>query len=183
MKICRPFKNASVLSITNGFSQEHQANDFSCKFGEFLVAVCNSKVLSIVGIESDMDEPDMGSLSNGYGIRLQSTEDPTITYTYWHCQGIFGLKKGDIILQGQVVAMGGNSGFVLSNGELVEVDRKLIAPFPGTHLHWSMGKNNPDGTYTALDPSKLISWEISINYSIIDTISLFLKSIFNFLKK
>lgn len=182
IKLSKPFKGASALSITQGYSESHKANDFQGKFGEFIVSPFNAKVASIIGIESDMDEPDAGSLSNGYGIRLISTEDPTLSCTYWHCQSVFPYKKGDIVLQGQVVSMMGNSGFVKSNGVYVEVDRRLIPPYPGTHVHWSMGQMIGQN-YVPLDPSKLISWDIPVCPNLMETLNLFFLSISNFLKK
>ena len=180
MKISRPFKNASVLSITQGFHKDHQANDFGGKFGEFLVAPFNGKVLNITGIESDQDTPDEGSLSNGYGIRIQSTEDPTLSCTYWHCQPIFLHKKGDIVLMGQIIAMMGNSGFVLGGGTIILDENKLKPPYPGTHLHWSMGQQIGQ-TYVPIDPSTKIDWQIPIKYNLIEIISLYLKIISKFL--
>ena len=180
MKISRPFKNATKLSITQGFSDSHRANDFGGKFGEFLVAPFNAKVLNITGLESDQDTPDMGTLSSGYGIRVQSIEDPTLTCTYWHCQAVFPVKKGDIVLMGQIIAMMGNSGFVLSNGNIVLEPDKLKPPYPGTHLHWSMGRQVGQ-EYTHLDPSTLIDWNIPINYNIMEIIGLYIKIISKFL--
>jgi len=180
LKISKPFRNCTPQSLTQGFSQSHQAVDFAGKYGEFLVAICNSKILNTItaeNIESTGEE-----LRRGYGIRLQSVENPAVSYTYWHCLAFFPVKIGDTVLQGQPVAQMGNSGFVLSNGKYVEIDIRTIPPYPGTHLHWSMGTNNSDGTYTPLDPSKLIDWSIEIKYSIIDTIKAFLQSISNFLK-
>lgn len=182
MKLSKPFKNATPQSITQGFKlKDHEANDFGGKFGEFLVAPFNAKVINVVGNEIDMDTPDAGSLEHGYGIRLQSIEDPTYSCTYWHCQILFPVKKGDTVLMGQVVAMMGNSGFVLSNGQIVAVDRKLIPPFPGTHLHWSFGRQV--GTeYTPLDPSQFIDWTIPINYSLAETLNLFVLSFMSLFK-
>lgn len=177
IKISKPFRSATYSSITQGFKpKEHEANDFAGKYGEFLVAPFNAKVINVVGIENDpRDFPD-GSLEFGYGIRLQSVEDPTITSSYWHCQSTFPYKKGDYVTQGTVVAMMGNSGFVMAGGEIVETDMKLKFPYKGTHVHWSMGQQ-VGKDYTALDPSQLIEWSKPINYSLLDTINLFLMSI------
>lgn len=183
IKLLKPFKGATTLSITQGFHEEHKANDFAGKFGTFLVAPFNCKILSIIGIESDQDEPDVGSLRNGYGIRMQSVEDPSISCVYWHCQGVFPRKVGDYVQAGQVVAMMGNSGFVLSDGKYVEVDVRLVPPYKGTHLHYSMSQRTSDGVDNVIDPSRFIDWSIPIKYNILEVASLFLKSIFNYLKK
>ena len=181
MKILKPFKSATKASITQGFHSAHLANDFGGKFGEFLVAPFNAKVASITGIESDADTPDWGSLTNGYGIRLISMEDPTLSCTYWHCQPVFPYKKEYYVDAGKVVAMMGNSGFVVAGGGIVEVDRKLIPPYPGTHVHWSMGTQVGD-QYTHLDPSTLIDWTTPVNYSFLETAYLFVLSLTNYLK-
>lgn len=180
IKISKPFRKASQLSITQGFSNSHQANDFGGKYGEFLVAVCDSKVVNVVtatNIETSGDE-----LRRGYGIRLQSITNPGFSYTFWHCQPFFPVEIGDIVMQGQPVAMMGNSGFVLSNGKVVEIDIRTIPPYPGTHVHWSAGVTVNDA-YTPLDPSALIDWSITVNYNALTAINIILRKILNFLGK
>jgi murein DD-endopeptidase MepM/ murein hydrolase activator NlpD len=160
LKICKPYKGATPSSITQGFHPAHQAVDMGGKYGQFLLSPFNARVLTIVkgeGLSTDTDP-----LRGGYGVRLQSTEDPTLAMVYWHCLPFFPVSVGDIVLQGQPVAQMGNSGFVLSGGKYVEIDIRTIPPFPGTHVHWTMGRNNADGTYTPLDPSTLIDWTIPV---------------------
>ena len=182
MKICKPYKEAKYSHITNGFSQEHNANDFAYNYGTFLVAPFNCKIVNIVGIEREQDPHDFGSLENGYGVRLQSTEDPTISLTYWHCLAVFPVKKGDYVGMGQVVAQMGNSGFVMAGDKYVEINRRIKHPFPGTHTHITMGQE-VNGVYSHWDYSEKIDWKIEINYSIIEAIRSLLQSIFNFLNK
>ena len=178
-KISKPFKKCTPQSLTQGFSESHRANDFGGKYGEFLVAVCNSIVVGITtanNIETSGEE-----LRRGFGIRLQSIEYPTLSYTYWHCQPFFPLNIGDIVLQGQPVAMMGNSGFVLSNGNPVEISIRTIPPYPGTHVHWSMGQQIGQD-YIPLDPLSLIDWDIPINSDVITTVKIILIKILSFIK-
>ena len=180
MTIVKPFKNAKPTDITQGFSDSHQANDFASTYGTFLCAPFNAKVLNIVtasNIETTGEE-----LRRGFGIRIQSIEDPTISMTFWHCLPFFACEIGDTVLQGQPIGQMGNSGFVLSGGVYVEVDIRSLPPYPGTHTHISMGQNI-GGVYSPWDYSKVISWDIPINYSVIDTVSFLLKKLASFLNK
>ena len=181
MKISRPYKECLPSHLTQGFTKGgHEANDFGYKYGTFLVSPFNAKVLNIITAQNiDITGEE---LRRGYGIRLQSIEDPTLSCTYWHCQPFFPVEIGDTILQGQIVAMMGNSGFVESNGVYVEIDMRTIPPFKGTHVHWSMGQQIGD-TYFSLDPSLWIDWSIPINYNVFQAASIILKKIFSFLNK
>lgn len=179
LKYCRPFKNAKPNSITQGFHQDHQANDFAGSYGEFLVAPWNAKVLNVRSPEKLDGLID--DLQNGCGIRLQSIEDPTITISYWHCISAgFLVSKGDIVTQGQPVAQMGNTGFVMAGNEIITTDIKLIPPYKGTHVHISMGKTVGDN-YTALDYSSFIDWLIPVNYDWFTAVKVVLQKISNLL--
>src|SRR3990167_4609156 len=159
IKCSKPTKNYKPSNITQGFHPEHKAVDIGGKYGEFIVAPFNSKVASVVGAE--VISPDLNYLRGGYGVRLISTEDPTISMVFWHCLGVFPIKKGDIVIQGQPIAQMGNSGFVMSGGKYVEIDIRNKPPYPGTHTHVSMGQET-NGVYTHLDYSKLIDLSIPV---------------------
>ena len=180
MKICKPFKNATKASITQGFHSEHLANDFAGKYGEFLVSPFNGKVVNIIGAETLDGSQDL--LRNGCGIKIQSAEDPSMSISYWHTLQIFPVKKGDVVLMGQPVAQLGNTGFVLANGKYVEIDIRTLPPYPGTHVHITYGKVKEDGTYENLDYSSFIDWDIPIKYDLITAIMATLQSIKNILK-
>lgn len=182
--MCKPFKSATPQSMSQGFSQQHQANDFYSFFGDFLVAPFNGKIVNIRGVESvnDIVVGDNLFLEGGCGIKIQSTEDPSITFSYWHCQDAFPVNRGDIVIQGQPIACEGNTGFVTSGTTFVPIDTRLVPPFPGTHTHITMGKTDINGVYTVMDYSKFISWDIPIKYDTINTIKLLIIKIQNFLK-
>jgi murein DD-endopeptidase MepM/ murein hydrolase activator NlpD len=170
MKLCKPYREANINQITQGYSSDHKAWDFAYKYGTFIVAMENCTVESIITAENI----DQGwELERGYGILLRSIANPEVKYSYWHCQSQFNVKKGDIVLQGQVVAMMGNSGFCMSNGKIVLKEDKLKYPYPGTHLHLSAPKSTLDR----------IDWNIPIEIDMITVIQGFLRSIINFLKK
>ena len=180
IKVCRPYKNATLQKMAQGFSTSHQANDFASFYGDWLVAPFNAQVASVVSAGPLSASTD--DLRRGYGMRLVSTEDPTVSISYWHCLPFFPVKKDDTVVQGQPVAQMGNSGFVLSGGSYVEVDIRTIPPYPGTHVHISMGQQSGD-TYTALDMSKLIDFNIPIKYDVLTAIRSVLQKIINLLNK
>ena len=160
-----PFKGCKLNNLTQGFKlKDHEANDWYSTYGTPLVAPFNCKIVNIVtttNIESTGAE-----LSRGYGVRIQSTEDPIISMTMWHCMPFFPVSIGDAVFQGGVIAFMGNSGFVLSGGEIVPIDIRTVPPYKGTHAHISLGQNNADGTYTPLDYSQYIDFLIPINYDL-----------------
>lgn len=183
MRLCKPFKSATKQSITQGFWDQHQANDFASFYGDFLVSPFNGKIVNIRGVESanDVISGDNSFLEGGCGIKVQSAEDPTITFSYWHTQDAFPVNRGDIVIQGQPIAMMGNTGFVMSGTTIVPIDIRLKPPYPGTHTHITMGKTDSNGTYTVMDYSSTIDWSILINYNAIATIKALIQKIQNFL--
>lgn len=181
IKISKPFKGATPQSITQGFKpKEHEANDWVAPYGTFLVAPFNARVLVIRGVQqaSDVVVGDNGFLEGGCGIRLQSIEDPTFSLTYWHCQEVFPVSVGDVVMQGQPVAQLGNTGFVMSNGIVVPYDIRTKPPFPGAHTHISCGTQTKN-----MDYSTLIDYSIPINYDAVAVINALIKKIMEFLKK
>ena len=181
MKICKPYRECQQWHLTQGFKPDHLANDWGYKYGTFLVAPFNAKVLSIVG--ADKIGTDTSYLRGGYGIRIQSIEDPTLSMVYWHTLPVFPISVGDIVLIGQPICQMGNSGFVLSAEGYVEVNIRTLPPYPGTHTHVTIGHNNSDGTYTPLDFSKLIDWSIPIKYDLLTSIMSVLNRIAYLFKK
>lgn len=114
---------------------------------------------------------------------MQSVADPTLSAVYWHTQDVFPVEVGDYVNQGQPVAMEGNTGFVISNGVVVPYDIRLKPPFPGTHVHYTMGYTKADGSYEALDPSKYIDYSIPVSFDLKATIQNLINKIQSFLKK
>ena len=168
--LCPPYKGAKLSDITQGYSDSHRAYDWASDYGTFLVAMENCIVENIMTAENW----DTGwELERGYGILLRSITNPEVKYSYWHCLPRFSVNIGEIVIRGQVIAMMGNTGFVLSNGKVVLMADKLRPSYPGSHVHLSC----PQDTIDRID------WSIPINFDIITVISLTLKQILNFLKK
>lgn len=177
MKLCKPFKTATPKSITQGYSPSHLANDFTSAYGTFLVSPFNGKVNVITGAETITTNSNPSfELKRGNGIRIVSIEDPTISVMYWHTLPFFPVKVGDTVLQGQVIAMMGNSGYVESNGIVVPYELRDNAPYLGTHVHITIGTATEYWDY-----SKLIDWNIEIKYDIITTIKSIIQNMSNFL--
>ena len=194
MKYAKPFQNCKPTDLTQGFfPKQHEANDWKAPYGTFICAPFNAKVANIVGVEKDEIEKVDGSLNytaQGCGIRLISTEDPTISISYWHCTSAgFTVNKGDIVLQGQPIAQVGNTGMVYGNGtfytaEEREVEYKAsinVFPKKGVHAHISMGQL-VNGVYTSLDYSKLIDWSIPVKFNAFFYVMMLINKIKNLLK-
>jgi hypothetical protein len=178
IKICKPFKGYNKNLITQGFSLTHKAVDFTSSWGTFLVAPFNCKITGIV------DGGKLGETSyieGGCGVRMVSVEDPKISVLYWHCLSIFPVNVGEIVWQGKPVAQMGNTGYVLSNGNYVPIDKRFIFPFLGTHCHCTMNINGSeqDGL---VDITKYIDENIEIKYDLKTTISSIISKIINIIK-
>jgi murein DD-endopeptidase MepM/ murein hydrolase activator NlpD len=174
MIICKPFKSATLNSITQGYSAEHEAIDFTAPYGTFLVA---PRKCVVQNIRSGVDWGNKNEIELGYGIMLRDFSDTRVGYGYWHCLGQFPVEIGQIVEQGQIVAQMGNSGYVLSGGKYVPVDMRYIPPFAGTHVHYSMSIDNQ-----LCNPLKYIDWDIPIIYSPLEAIQNILIKIGNLLK-
>ena len=157
--LTKPFKTATTLKITQGFSQEHQAVDFASFRGDWLVAPFNCKIATIRGIQELNDVTDTSFLSGGCGVRMQSIEMPEFSCTYWHCREVFPVKVGDTVLAGQPVAQMGNTGFVLSNGNYVPIELRNNPPYLGTHAHITFVTAEKN-----LDFSQYIDYTIPVNF-------------------
>ena len=179
MKLTKPYKECQPSHLTQGFHENHKANDWGFKYGTFIVAPFNAKVLTIRKPDNVSELPEY--LRGGCGIRIQNIEDPTVSMTIWHCNNFFPVQEGDTVLQGQPIAIMANSGFVMANGKYVEIDIRTIPPYPGTHAHISMGQEK-GGVYTDLDYSKFIDWSIPISYNWFDTTKIILKKALAFLQ-
>ena len=175
--LCKPFKSATPQSITQGFSPEHQANDYASFYGDWLVAPFNCKIIAIRGIQEVKDLTDSSFLQGGCGIRMQSIEEPTLSCTYWHCRRVFPVKVGDTVLKGQPVAQEGNTGFVMSNGSVVPIELRDSPPYLGTHVHLSFGTAEKN-----LDFSKYVDYSIPIKYDAKTALQAIINKILSFLK-
>ena len=161
MKICRPYKDAKLFHISQGFGGFHTAADFAYKYGTFLVSPENCVVEGMVCAEKISGSFD--DLERGYGIRLKSSSTRDTLYLHWHCLPVFPVKVGDIVLQGQIVAQMGNSGSVRIGDRWILVEERLKPPYPATHDHFQMILEG-----VPVDPLKYIDWTIPVKYGLID---------------
>ncbi|MCK9370874.1 M23 family metallopeptidase [Candidatus Dojkabacteria bacterium] len=175
IKICKPFKSCTPNKLTQEFSEYHKANDYASFYSDYLVAPFNCKIATI-RTTPKLDYSDF-DLKAGCGIRMVSIEDPTISCVYWHCLPVFPVSEGDTVLQGQPVACMGNTGWVESNGVYVPINIRLFPPFPGTHVHLSISKND-----VPFDFSKNIDWTIPVNFDLKATIQNTVNKILSLLK-
>lgn len=181
--ICKPFKTATLNSISQPFGVNpcsyqpngHTGTDFCSIYGTFLVA---PEFCEVVRIITDLNfNQDLTPLSRGYGILLRSKIHPNTTFLHWHCQPIFLVKEGDIVPQGQPVAMMGNSGFCMSSGVVVPVEIRTQKPYKGTHDHFEV---RVDSEY--VDPLLYIDFSIPIKFDVLTVIKETLIKISNILK-
>jgi len=183
--ICKPFIDAKPWSISQSFGvnpQSYQPNghvgvDFAYANGTPLVAPQDVKVVKIV---EDLKWQDPKSeeleMRRGYGLVMQDLRDTTIYYVYWHCTNTFPVNVGDIVKQGELVALMSNTGYVMSAGVYVPIGERFLPPYMGTHLHFEM-YNLVNGVKNYIDPLLHMNWSIVPKYSdnIFNKMSLMLK--------
>lgn len=179
IKCSRPYASCTLRDLTQGFSQEHQANDFASKYGTWLLAPFDAKVNVVTGAEdiSVYENNPSFELKRGNGIRLVSIENPDISIMYWHCLPIFPVKVGDTVVQGQPVAQMGNTGYVVSNGVVVPYELRDKPPYLGTHVHLSFGTKVQNWDF-----SKFIDWTIPVRPDYDTAIKMIIKRILGFFK-
>ncbi len=175
MTICRPYKEAKLSHISQGFSTEHRAIDFAFFYGALLVSPEDCRIFRVVStIATDNPDKTTGSLGSGYGVFMEALGNPKRRYGYWHCLPVFPVRQGDIVKQGRIVSMMGNSGFVKSQGKLVPIEIRTKAPYKGTHNHFSMSIDN-----VAQNPLDYIDWNIPISYDVITAVKSIFQKILN----
>lgn len=134
MKLLKPFKGASLLTISTYYNPMHKATDWYKKYGEPLVAPENATVTRILG--NEYTPSDTHPLARGYALEMLG--ESGFKHEYWHIMPWLAVTVGDTVTRGQIVAYMGNSGNVLSGGQYVPVDERPKAPFLGTHLHQNL---------------------------------------------
>lgn len=165
-KLCVPYVGAKHSDITQIFGNRqiqggtHLATDFAPKnaYGKFLLA---PELCEVKKIETDytFDSDFYPQLQKGYGIRLQSLNNPLIEYLYWHTQQTFLVRAGQIVPQGEPVANIGNSGFCYSGGVYVPLNDRRSGK--GSHLHFEMSING-----VMVDVTKYIDWTLPVKLDI-----------------
>lgn len=127
----------------------HNGADFGVAMGTPVKAIANGKV--IYAAPSTIKRPDGEPGGGGYIVRVRhKVNGEWITATYMHLRkGSFTCRKGDIVKEGEILALSGNSG-----------------DSTGPHLHFEIqrGKNyiyTSNGTrYT--EPISYIKTQIAL---------------------
>lgn len=114
-----PFDNP-LPRITYGFGwrfhpiekirKHHNGVDYACPIGTNIYAIRNGKVLSSGPSRIKLTNGEPGG--GGYIIKIRHKVDGKfITSTYMHLlKGSLKIKKGDRVVEGQLIAKSGNSG-------------------------------------------------------------------------
>lgn len=159
----KPYKNFSVLDVTQGFHSGHKAIDCVPKSGAYGKPLCAPEMVKIERIitPTKVDE-SLDDLEIGYGVWMKGLETGR-RYLYWHCLPIFPVWGGQVVQGGQIVAYMGNSGNVSVQGKYVPLENR-VASHLGVHLHLIVQENG-----VPVDPLVLIRDEP--NYSTWDLIS------------
>ena len=190
MKDSKPYQNAKIAHISQYFGvnpTDYQPNghtglDMVAPYGTWLSAPVDVRIVKLINGTNIVESLD--PLRRGYGILMQSIEDPTIYYLYWHCLPVFPVKVGDIVKRGVIVAKMGNSGFVMVGGVVVDIKKRNIPPYKGTHVHYEKFKM-VDGKKEYLNPLTETRWSLVIKDEIgeqINAIKSILNKIINIIK-
>jgi murein DD-endopeptidase MepM/ murein hydrolase activator NlpD len=172
--ISKPFRGATVLNISQGFSNTHRALDWWAvrkygaitlnAYGTPLCAPEKCKIKTVYGNNFVVDDTNLpntvGSLKNGYGLWMEGLETGMM-HLYWHTQPFFPVSLGDIVERGQIVAYEGDSGNVLAGGVYVPLADRNKPPYFGTHLH--QAAHGKDGL--PIDPLSVMDLQTEPNYS------------------
>lgn len=135
MNCTKPYKNFTVLDVTQGFHSGHKAIDAVPKklpYGKPLVAPEEIEVEKIWG--GSKVSNSLEDITFGYGIAMKGLETGR-RYVYWHCLPIFPVWAGDRVKRGKIAAFMGNAGNVTVGGAYVPAEARLNPEKPGTHLH------------------------------------------------
>ena len=133
-----PYRGCKKSDITQYYSEAHKAIDLCPNvkddpYGKWLVAPANIKI-NFIDEGAVLDESENG-LNRGYGLYMQSMEEPDLYWVYWHTLPVFPVSIGEYVNGGEEVAQMGNSGACFAGGVPVPDSEKLKLPFKGTHLH------------------------------------------------
>ncbi len=168
MKILKPYKGFSVLTITQGYHQFHRAIDSLpfrkglTGYGTPLVAPEKVTIGKVYTPQFFKDNPhDDAPVKNGYGLWMKG--ESGYEHLYWHCQPVFPVKTGDIVERGTIVGYCGNSGNVYSGGTYVPIEDRNLPNFLGTHLHQQVVLHGD-----LLNPMDFIDLDTEPTYTILD---------------
>ncbi len=181
-----PFKKFTKNNISQTYHAKHKAVDLATYthngFGEPLCAPENCRIDRIV--ESLEIDGKLDKFEKGYGIWMTGLETGMI-HLYWHTWGSIPVNGGDIVQRGQIVAFMGNSGNVYGGGRYIPVEERLVKPFLGTHLHYTLyAKGHKVGQYVGdeLNPLDYFNWNWQPTYTQVDYLKTVAKTLSKMVK-
>lgn len=160
MKLNKPFKDFNpAYHVSQVFHKDHKAIDLiarSPNFG-YGMPLCAPEDVRIELIVGDTYTPgDDTNLERGFGVWMRGL-DTGLMHQYWHTLSTMPVYEGQLVKRGQIVAFMGNTGYVVSGGQYVPLDKRTVNPYAGTHLHWAAHKNSKRPYHgTKIDPLPLI---------------------------
>lgn len=157
--LLKPFKGAALNTVTQGYHNQHRATDWVAKYGTPLVAPEDGEVVRLLG--NQYTPGDDFPLKRGYAVEMKGVSGAR--HEYWHTLPFAPVSLGEQVKRGQIIAYMGNSGIVVSGGQLVPIDERNKPPYKGTHLHQNYIVN---GEY--LNPLEFIDLGEEPKYSIMD---------------
>lgn len=176
--VTKPFKKASVHSITQGFHSQHNGLDMvtppgMTAYGTPLCAPERVRIMTVIG--NTYTANDSTNTKRGYGLFMKGLETGYI-HQFWHTLPIIPVSVGDIIQRGKIVAFMGNAGYVKRNGVYVPLERRNDSDKPGTHLHWEMmEKYENNKEFGHVDPRQFIDWSLEPTYTVMDQLTTYTK--------
>lgn len=126
MKIIKPFAKDYVMSAPFGISSKyfnrkvmHYGVDFACPEGTELLAISD-------GVIENVKKSYTPYAGYGKTVSLRCKNQKYLSF-FAHCSDVL-VKKGQNVLQGQIIAFSGATGFCVSS----------FVGGKGAHLHWGL---------------------------------------------
>jgi len=169
-RLTKPYKNANVLDISQGFHAKHKAIDWVKTYGTPIVAPENVRIDEVICDCRVADGPS--GIERGFGLHMTGLESG-FKYTYWHLWPYAPVWANDQVQRGKIIAFMGNSGNVNTGGHYVPLSDRNAPPFRGTHLHQAVY----DTQNTPVDPLLLTDLWIEPTYSTSELIAAWVKTL------
>lgn len=181
-----PFKKFTKENISQTYHEKHKALDLATfdrmAYGEPLCAPENCRIDRIV--EALEIDGKLDKYEKGYGVWMTGLETGMV-HLYWHVLPTVPVNGGDTVTRGQIVAFMGNSGNVYGGGVYVPIEKRLVKPFLGTHLHYKLykqghkiGKHDGD----ELNPLDYFNWNWQPTYTQVEYLKTVAKTLSKMVK-
>lgn len=128
--LTQPFaKNYNTYYVESGY-KGHTGQDYKALGDPTILAVAPGYVYSLM----NKDNPDLMRFRAVFTLVEDEVSGLAYEVSYGHCSDIYA-KIGDVVKQGDKIALQGNTGDVSVNGEKVTQAQKIASPQIGAHLH------------------------------------------------